>query len=129
MHLEILNTLIGKDIDRFLDPSVLARHHLQPLPHPLPIPLELIDGSVPSTGPITHYFPSCLRIHGEHSETLTCHVMPLGHFKLILGLPWLARHNPHIDWQAGQLTFSSPFCASTCLSPISSYEIVSGDPI
>ena len=68
-------------------------------------------------GPITHYFPSCLRIHGKHTETLTCHVMPLGHFKLILGFPWLARHNPTIDWQSGQLTFSSPFCASTCLFP------------
>ena len=43
--------------------------------------------------------------------------MPLGHFKLILGFPWLARHNPHIDWQAGRLTFSSPFCVSTCLFP------------
>ena len=43
--------------------------------------------------------------------------MQLGHFKLVLGFPWLARHNPHIDWRAGQLTFSSDFCSSTCIFP------------
>ena len=103
--------------DCFLDPSVLAQHHLHPLPLRQPIPLELIDGSTPSTGPITHYFPSRIRIHGVHTEDLTCHVMPLGHFKLILGFPWLVRHNPRIDWSSGVLTFASAFCSSSCLSP------------
>ena len=103
--------------DCFVDPSVLAQHQLHPLPLRQPIPLELIDGSTPSTGPITHYFPSRIRIHGVHTEDLTCHVMPLGHFKLILGFPWLVRHNPRIDWSSGVLTFASAFCSSSCLSP------------
>ena len=56
--------------DGFLDSSILVQHHLRPLPHPLPIPLELIDGSLPSIGPITHYSPSRLRVHGSHTEDL-----------------------------------------------------------
>ena len=95
--------LIDSDAsDCFLDPSVLVQQQLQPLPHPLPTPLELIDGSIPSTGPVTLIYPSHLRIHRIHTEHLTCHVMQLGHFKLILGFPWLTRHNPCINWQAGQ---------------------------
>ena len=41
--------------------------------------------------------------------------MRLGHFKLVLGFPWLVRHNPRINWAAGVLTFDSPFCATSCL--------------
>ena len=95
----------------------MVQHHLHPLPHPLPIPLELIDGSLPSTGPITHYLPSRIRIHGSHTEDLTFQITRLGHFPLVLGFPWLARHNPCINWHTGTLTFASSFCSSSCLSP------------
>ena len=103
--------------DSFLDPSFLGQHHLQPLPHPQPIQLELIDGNIPSTGPITHYIPSRKGIHGTHTKDLTFHVTWLGHFQMVLGFPWLSRHNPCIDWSRGSLTFASPFCSSTCITP------------
>ena len=68
--------------DSFLDPSILVRFNLHPLPHPVPISLELIDGNVPATGPITHYLPSQLRVHGIHTEALTFQVTRLGHSQL-----------------------------------------------
>ena len=82
----------------FIDPSVLLQSRLTPLPPPHPIPVELIDGS--SASPVTHYFPSRLRIHGTHSEDITFDVIQLAHFQVVLGFPWLARHNPTIDWHA-----------------------------
>ena len=103
--------------DSFLDPSILVRLHLHPLPHPVPISLELIDGSVLATGPIIHYLPSHLRILGTHTEALSFQLTRLGHFQLVLGFPWLQRHNPRIDWSKGVLTFDSPLCTSTCLPP------------
>ena len=103
--------------DSFLDPSILVRYHLHPLPHPNPIQLDFIDGSVPATGPITHYFPSQLRVHGSHSEDLTFQVTRLGHFQMVLGFPWLRRHSPRIDWAVGTLTFDSPLCTTTCIPP------------
>ena len=36
---------------------------------------------------------------------------------MVLGFPWLSRHNPCIDWSRGSLTFASPFCSSSCLTP------------
>ena len=71
--------------DSFLDPSILVRFNLHPLPHPVPISLELIEGSVPATGPITHYLPSHLSVHGVHTEALTFQITRLGHFQLVLG--------------------------------------------
>ena len=40
----------------------------------------------------------------------------LGHFQLVLGFPWLKRHNPRIDWAEGVLRFDSLLCTSTCVS-------------
>ena len=99
----------------FLDPSLLRENLLQPQPHPHPIPVELIDGS--SAAPITHFYPSRIRIHGQHTEQITFQLVTLAHFRLVLGFPWLARHNPSIDWQSGALSFTSPLCTSTCLVP------------
>ena len=36
-------------------------------------------------------------------ETITAYTFPLGSVDLILGLPWLQKHNPRTDWQ--KLTF------------------------
>ena len=36
-------------------------------------------------------------------ETITAYTFPLGTIDLILGLPWLQKHNPHTDWN--KLTF------------------------
>ena len=44
-------------------------------------------------------------------------LVTLAHFPLVLGFPWLARHNPRIDWTAGTLSFESPLCRSTCSIP------------
>jgi len=36
-------------------------------------------------------------------ETITAYTFPLASIDLILGLPWLQKHNPHTDWK--KLTF------------------------
>ena len=61
-------------------------------PNTHPIPVELIDGS--SASPVTHYFPSRLKVHGTHSEDITFDVIQLAHFQVVLGFPWLALHKP-----------------------------------
>ena len=46
---------------------------------------------------------------GDHAESLSFDVMPRLSFSLILGLPWLLRHNPVIDWRSGVLTFKDGY--------------------
>ena len=33
---------------------------------------------------------------------------------MILGIPWLKRHDPHIHWSRHQITFGSEYCLSEC---------------
>ena len=53
---------------------------------------------------------------GNHSETLTFDVVPLGKHNVVLGLPWLQRHNPTIQWTSGKVTFASDYCEEHCLA-------------
>jgi len=53
---------------------------------------------------------------GNHSETLTFDVAPLGGHNIVLGLPWLQQHNPRIHWSSGKVTFASDYCEKHCLA-------------
>jgi len=42
-------------------------------------------------------------------------VIPLRTHGLVIGLPWLQKHDPTIKWGERKITFSSPFCKRNCL--------------
>mgnify|MGYP003492337063 CR=1 FL=1 len=66
-----------------------ARHHnlpLTPLEHPLQ--LEVIDGRPIMSAHITQLAVAKMLIH-EHSETLPMFFTRLGHYPIVLGIPWL----------------------------------------
>jgi len=48
----------------------------------------------------------------EHVERARMNVCNLGKTELILGMPWLAAHNPEIDWEKGEvkMTRCPPIC-------------------
>lgn len=52
---------------------------------------------------------------GNHSETLTFHLIHAPQQLVILGYPWLKRHNPHIDWASGTILQWSVHCHTVCL--------------
>src|SRR6202000_2849629 len=39
----------------------------------------------------------------DHSEILRFLITDLGKDDLILGLPWLRKHNPSVDWEQGEI--------------------------
>lgn len=43
-------------------------------------------------------------------------VTRLGHYVIVLGIPWLRRHDPSIKFSANSLAFDSSFCTEHCLS-------------
>ena len=51
---------------------------------------------------------------GEHFETLTLDLGPFPKHPVILGMPWLRKHNPDIDWKHGTLAFVPQQCEKTC---------------
>ena len=53
---------------------------------------------------------------GNHAETLTFDIAPLGGHNIVLGLLWLQQHNPQIHWSTGKVTFVSDYCKHHCLA-------------
>jgi len=83
----------------FIDKD-FARHHqllLTPLLHPRS--LEVIDGHPISSGDITHVANTHLTIL-KHQETLPMFVTKLGHYAVVLSIPWLELHNVAIRFSS-----------------------------
>jgi hypothetical protein len=51
----------------------------------------------------------------NHEETVRLQCITIGNSSVIVGLPWLRKHNPAIDWKENRVSFSSEYCAKKCL--------------
>jgi hypothetical protein len=82
---------------------------LELIPLRTPRTLEVIDGRQISSGAITHVVRFALAI-GEHVEELTAFVTKLGHYALVLGIPWLKKHDVTVRFASNTVIFDSPQC-------------------
>ena len=76
-----------------------------------PLQVKNVDGTGNSRGAITHEVKVNMSYKG-HVERVQMDVCELGKTDVILGIPWLAAHNPEIDWEKGKvrMTRCSPLC-------------------
>jgi predicted aspartyl protease len=97
----------------FID-QYFADHHKLPLwPLKIPRAVEVIDGRKISSGDITHIVEAYLSIH-EHHERLPMFVTKLGHYPIMLGIPWLKQHDVAICFPSNLVTFGSQYCPAHC---------------
>ena len=89
-------------VDQHSLPTYLFRH---------PIPLYNIDGSINKAGSITHYVDFVLEI-GDHKHHQIMAITDIDDQDVIIGIDWLRKHNPNIDWKNGTVTLSR--CPPTC---------------
>jgi len=61
-----------------------------------PLLVKNVDGTVNVGGAIMHQV-ECNMFFKEHVERVRIDVCNLGKTEVILGMPWLAAHNPEID--------------------------------
>jgi hypothetical protein len=85
---------------RFIDRDFVKANRLRTRTLSRPIPVRNVDGTLNEAGSITEMVDLILR-YKNHSERALFAVTSLGAQTLILGLPWLQRHNPEIDWTTG----------------------------
>jgi len=80
----------------FMDKQMAARHgfKLQKLERSLMV--KNVDGTVNSGGAITHQV-ECNVFYKGHIERMRIDVCDLGKMEVILGILWLAAHNPEIN--------------------------------
>ena len=83
-------------------------------------PLKTIDGSAINfnRGQVDSHTELLLLTISDHSEHLSMDIIPLPHYDIILGIPWLKTHNPNIDWLSERLQFNRCNCNSKSPPPI-----------
>jgi hypothetical protein len=96
-----------------MDTRFVSEHQIPTHPLVSPIPVFLADGgSSPAGFIMKEMVPLSLDIAG-HLETLVFKVVHLRH-PLMVGLLWLQRHNPTINWNPSSVVFSLQWCLSHC---------------
>ena len=95
----------------FIDADFVQAKNLTVQKLPQSIPVYNIDGSLNNHGSIKETVDLILR-YQDHTERATFHVTALGGVPVILGHPWLSRHNPQVNWKTGEVIMSR--CPSEC---------------
>ena len=80
----------------FMDRQIAARHGFKLQKLERPIAIRNVDGTNNSRGAITHQV-ECNVFYKGHVERMRMDVCDLGKTKVILGMPWLAAHNPETN--------------------------------
>src|ERR1700680_3558790 len=70
-----------------------------------------VDGTHNQGGSITHEATLMLS-HNGHREKAVFEVCDLGKTAVIIGHPWLQKHNPEINWKTGHIEFTR--CPMEC---------------
>jgi len=76
-----------------------------------PLLVRNVDGTVNVEGAITHQV-ECNMFFKGHIERVRMNIYNLGKTEVILGMPWLAAHNPEIDWEKEEVEMTH--CSSIC---------------
>ena len=69
-----------------------------------PIIAQNVDGTENKKGKITSFVDIELTINDRPMKT-QAHITRLGKQKIILGFPWLTKHNPDINWKTGKFAW------------------------
>jgi hypothetical protein len=95
----------------FIDADFVHAKNLTTTRLPRTIPVFNIDGSLNQYGTIKETVDLIVRFQ-DHTERATFYITTLGGVPVILGHPWLAQHNPQIDWTTGDVVMSR--CPTGC---------------
>jgi hypothetical protein len=88
----------------FMDQD-FARHHQIPLQELKETKQgEVIDGRPIESGDITHIANVGMKIQ-EHKEQLPIVITKLGHYPIVLGIPWLRLHDVAVRFASNTVTF------------------------
>ena len=76
-----------------------------------PMQMRNVNGSFNKEGPIENTVEVNIYYQG-HRERMEINVIGGQKWSVILGMPWLARHNPEIDWRTGEVKMTR--CLEEC---------------
>ncbi|KAI2659133.1 Transposon Tf2-9 polyprotein [Labeo rohita] len=102
----------------FIDKDFVHANRLPVLSCAHPVAVAALDGRPLGTGRVSHVTKDLtLRVEPGHQETIRFFVITSPQSPLILGYPWLNRHEPTISWARGVITHWSSHCLEHCIHP------------
>ena len=97
----------------FVDDKFACYHSLLRYRLKIERELEVIDGRPIKSGNIMHMTKISLYING-YEERLPAFTTHLEYYPLVLGKPWLKRHDVFIQFATDTVIFDSPYCLNNC---------------
>jgi hypothetical protein len=103
----------------FMNEAFARQHNFPHYQLKNPKTVKVIDGCPISSGDIMEYVEIQCTI-GDHHNTLTAYLTSLGHYPLILGIPWLKKHVVAINFPENDIQLPLPRCIPdyTMVTPI-----------
>lgn len=95
----------------FINTKVVKNNNLETIKLVKPYRLINADETKNKGGIVTHFVKASLQI-GSHKTTSILYVADIGKKDVIIGYPFLRKHNPSIDWQQGKWLFNR--CPEHC---------------
>jgi len=86
----------------FMDRKTAAKHRFRLQKLERLVRVKNVDGMYNSRGAITHEVKVNV-YYKSHVERMRMDIYDLGRTEVILGMPWLAAHNPEINWEIGKV--------------------------
>uniref|UniRef100_A0A8D3DWB3 CCHC-type domain-containing protein n=1 Tax=Scophthalmus maximus TaxID=52904 RepID=A0A8D3DWB3_SCOMX len=98
---DALSTFIDSGADAsIMDEGLVQQLGINRVPLPRPVAVHTLDGHLLGTDQTA---PIHMLLSGNHHETVQFHILSSTRILVILGYPWLRRHNPHLDWATGAI--------------------------
>uniref|UniRef100_A0A8C7F393 CCHC-type domain-containing protein n=1 Tax=Oncorhynchus kisutch TaxID=8019 RepID=A0A8C7F393_ONCKI len=100
----------------FLDRGLGLRLAIPLVSLDLPFPVHSLDSRPLGSGVVREApVPLDMVTQGSHKEKISLFLIDSPAFPVVLGIPWLAQHNPVISWRQGALKGWSEECSGRCI--------------
>ena len=86
----------------FMDQNFTQKHGIRTTKLDKLITARNVDGTLNKKGTIRYFTDLKIKIDGKTLEE-RFYITRLGNQKIILGFPWLKKHNPQINWKTGDI--------------------------
>ena len=96
----------------FISQKFVKESHLTTVPLDQPSNVLLGDGSTQVSSVGVERLTIRLSAHLDKVDFM---VLPLAGYDFILGMPWLKKHNPKIDWRSGEIQIGTTILSSKVL--------------
>ena len=99
----------------FIDGTLARKLNIPLVTLERPLTITALDGRALGKGRVTQITSQVRLRTGNHREEIEFNLICSPEFPVVLGHPWLKRHNPHFDWVTGRILEWGPTCHATCL--------------